>query len=139
MGNCMSQLHPTLENVMNKDVTSLVNWSILLSLFKEHQSDLTYQQKIEIYKKCERYREYWNSDRKEKTTHINFSGEKKEIIRIKHGLGIEPEDIYDNTIYKDKDILSYLQNENLPFFQYLIDKLSIILPSVEEKSPYVHQ
>jgi hypothetical protein len=124
----MSQLHPTLEIVMNEDVTSLINWSILLSLFKEHQSDLTYQQKIEIYKKCESYREYWNSDRKEKTTHTNFLGEKKEIIRIKHGLGIEPEDIYDNAIYRDKDILSYIQNKNLPFFQHLIDKLSIALP-----------
>jgi hypothetical protein len=126
----MSQMPQSIEVAMHKDITNLVNWALLLSLFKKHQQDLTYKQKIKIYKKCESYREFWNSDREETVIYTNFLGEKKKIIHIKYGLGIKPENIYDDAIYRDTDILSYIQQKDLPVFQHLMNKLTILIPTV---------
>ena len=104
------RLPKEVRNALKTKEWDLFYWSLLLTFFEEHKSNLSLKQKITFYKRSEQFREYYNQERISENTIIGNSDEVITVKKLLPSLDIEIEDVYPNDLYSDRDIINHLRS-----------------------------
>ena len=110
-----------IRKALKANVDDILSWIVLLQFFSDHKTELNHFQKRTIYLKCEKCRNYWNTEEQFEEEIVKpGSGTLIKIKNIRQSLDIEIDKIRPNDIYKDKTILD---NSPSYYFRQFIRQL----------------
>jgi len=101
------KLDPEIKRILRSNLKDILYWSVLLEYFEVHREELSWFQQIIIYRKCEKYRNYWNIERLKKTT-ISKNGKEIPWTVPVYPLKIFRDEVKPDDIYKINKKLKFL-------------------------------
>lgn len=91
---------------LKSKLKDMVYWYPILYYFKEHQDELNWFQMFLLYRKAEKFRHYWNVERKKKIT-IMKNGKPEKTTTTTVSLKTRRRDINPQDIYRISNTLKW--------------------------------